>query len=108
MSRYTLRPRAEQDLVQHEEYLAENASVEIARRFLDAVEESLGLLATQPEMGARRAYRRAELQGQRMWPIQGFENYLAFYFPTDYGVDVTRVLYATRNIKRIFEVEGID
>ena len=51
-------------------------------------------------MGAQRAYRRPELEGQRMWPIRGFENYLAFYFPTDYGVDVTRVLCATRDIKR--------
>ncbi len=45
MRRYTLRPKAEEDLVQHEEYLAENASVETASRFLDAVEESLRLLA---------------------------------------------------------------
>ena len=103
MSRYTLRPKAEEDLLQHEEYLAENASVETAGWFLDAVERSLRLLATQPEMGAQRAYRRPELEGQRMWPIRGFENYLAFYFPTDYGVDVTRVLYATRDIKRIFQ-----
>ena len=66
MSRYTLRPKAEEDLAQHEEYLAENASVETARRSLDAIKESLRLLATQPEMGAQRAYRRPEFEGQRM------------------------------------------
>ncbi len=34
---------------------------------------------------------------------QGFENYLVFYFPTPDGVDVTRVLYATRDIQRLFD-----
>ena len=106
MSRYTLRPKAEEDLIGHEEYLAENASIEIAARFLDAVEEAFRLLATQPQMGARRNYRRPELEGQRMWPISGFENYLVFYFPTEYGIDINRVLYAARDIKGLFETGG--
>lgn len=103
MSRFTLRPKAEEDLAEHEDYLSESASPETAARFLDAIEEALQLLATRPEMGARREYRQAALEGQRMWPVRGFENYLVFYFPTPDGVDVTRVLYATRDIQRLFD-----
>ena len=105
MSSYTLRPRAEQDLFEHEEYLATTASPEIAGRFLDAFEAAVELLSAHPEMGPSREYRRPELAGQRMFPVRGFEKYLVFYVPTAGGVEVTRVLYATRNIRALFEAD---
>ena len=101
MSRYTLRPKAERDLFDHEDYLAENASPETAARFVDAFESSVLLLATHPEMGVLREYRRPELAGQRMFPVSDFENYLIFYMPRRDVVEVTRVIYAKRNIRAL-------
>ena len=54
-----------------------------------------------PQIGARRELRNPRLEGLRMWPIRGFENYLVFYRPIEEGIEVTRVLHGARDIRVI-------
>ncbi len=106
MTRLVVRkPRARRDLLEHFIYIGENASVDDAERFLKAAETAFEQLAKRPAMGARRDYHKPALAGLRMWPISGFEKYLAFYRPTEQGIDVIRILHGARDLKRLFEEE---
>lgn len=56
-------------------------------------------------MGAVREFKCPELIGLRSWSIRAFENYLIFYFQTEAGIDVVRVLHGARDLERIFKAE---
>jgi toxin ParE1/3/4 len=70
------RESAKRDLVDHFVYLAENASIETAERFLSRAESSFLGLARHPRMGPVLAVHHEELQGIRKWRVQDFENFL--------------------------------
>ena len=59
------REAARRDLVEHFVYLAENASLDTAERFLAHAEASFDDLAGQPTMGAPLTLKRLELAGLR-------------------------------------------
>jgi len=43
-----------------------------------------------------------ELQEMRRFPVtDGFEKILLFYFPTGDGIDLVRVVHASRDIERL-------
>jgi len=75
-------------------------NIEIAFEFLDALEDTARLLADMPELGTKRPFEHAE--GLRMWPIHKFDKYLIFYRPTEVGIEIVRVLHASRDIPRLF------
>jgi toxin ParE1/3/4 len=83
-------------------FLGENASLEVARRFLHAANVSFQALAIMPELGAQRAFRNPCYSSVRAWPVKGFERYLIFYRPIDDGVEVLRVIHGSRDIQRLF------
>jgi plasmid stabilization system protein ParE len=56
------RESAKRDLIAQWVWYAENASIEVADRFLSATEETLKLLAAEPECGAPCFVRGPELQ----------------------------------------------
>ena len=97
MPRVGQREAARRDLVEHFTYLAEEAGLDTAERFLTHAEATFRLLATQPYMGAPLPLRRPELAGLRKWRVDDFENFLIFYMPRQDGISVVRVLYATRD-----------
>jgi len=105
MSQVTRKPRAIQDLVEQALYLEEQASLEVAERFLSAAEETFGDLARMPGMGRRRELPGPQLSDIRQWAIQGFDKYLVFYRPVTDGIDVLRVLHGARDIEHIFDEE---
>jgi toxin ParE1/3/4 len=88
------RAAAKRDLVEHYLYLAENAGIETAWRFLLQADDSFHDLALHPEMGVALTLRRSELAGIRKWQVKGFEKYLIFYLPRPRGVSIVRVLHA--------------
>lgn len=46
---------------------------------------------------------RAELKGMRRFPLSdGFERILLFYFPLSDGIDLVRVVHASRDMDRLF------
>jgi toxin ParE1/3/4 len=57
MARVLKRVAAKRDLIDHFVFLGENASVDVARRFLHAANISFQALAKMPELGAQRSFR---------------------------------------------------
>ena len=78
-------------------YLADNAGLDTAERFLSSCETTFNDLANQPMIGSPLSVRNPALTGIRKWRIKGFENHLIFYLPRPDGVSIVRVLYATRD-----------
>ena len=99
-----IRPRAKQDIVEQAEHIAED-NPDAAGRFIDALENAFAALADMPEMGAPRDLDNPALLRVRMWPIRGFERHLVFYRPVDAGIEIIRILYATRDVEGLMNQE---
>jgi len=67
-----------------------------ADRFLDALDETCGLLAEHPLIGRSRPELGENL---RSFPVG---NYLVFYVPRADGVDIARVIYGGRDLPGAF------
>ncbi len=91
------RAAARRDLIAHFVYLAENAGITTADRFLANAEASFSDLAQHPEMGAPLTLNHPQLAGLRKWRITEFEKFLVFYFPRPNGVSIVRVLHAAQD-----------
>jgi toxin ParE1/3/4 len=106
MARVLKREAAKRDLIQQWVWYAENASIEIADRFLQASDKTLNLLSTQPQSGIPLFVRKIELQNMRRFPVcDGFGKILVFYFPLQDGIDLVRVLHSSREMERLL-LEG--
>ncbi len=101
----TQRSRARLDLLKQFVYLGEQAGVELAERYLAAVEATCRQLVRQPQSGVLHNSGVAGLKGLRRFPVEGFENYLVFYLPHPNGIEVIRVLHAARDIDNLFAQE---
>jgi toxin ParE1/3/4 len=88
---------AKRDLVEHFVYLAENAGLETADRFLIQADESFSDLSLHPGLGAELAIPGAEMAGMHKWHVKGFEKFLIFYRPRQDGVSIVRVLHAAQD-----------
>ena len=102
MARVIKRVAAKRDLTDHFVFLGENASVDVARRFLHAANVSFQALAQMPELGAQRSFRNPRFSTVRAWPVKGFERYLIFYRPLSDGVEILRIIHGAREIERLF------
>ena len=96
MARYDVSEQAADDLFDIWRYIAVQGSVNIARRMNNRFEEHFRLLAEQPLIGRSRSELAPDL---RSFPVG---NYLIIYRPTDYGVEVARVLHGSRDIEAMF------
>jgi toxin ParE1/3/4 len=95
MPRVLRRPQAAADILDIWDFIAED-SLEQADAWIDRLDESLRLLASQPLMGRARPEL---VDGLRSRP---FERYVIFYLPLSDGIDVVRVLHSARDIEAIF------
>jgi toxin ParE1/3/4 len=91
-----VRPRARDDLGQQAESLMANDGLEIAMRFLGAVEETFAVLAIRPFAGARSDHLPSSGLVSRFLPVTGFEKHLIIYRPLADGIDVLRVVQRAR------------
>lgn len=89
------RPRAELDLLDIWDYIADD-SLDRADEFLDRIEGKLQTLALNSGLGRRRDEL---LVGSQSFPIG---NYVVFYRAIQDGIDVIRVLHGSRDIQEIF------
>jgi toxin ParE1/3/4 len=92
-------PLAEQDVVELALYIHRN-NPRAAERFLQAFDRTIVALADTPGLGTARDCPRTK--GLRMWRVRGFEKYLIFYRALTDGIEVVRVLHASRNIEQLF------
>lgn len=74
-----------------------------AFRFLDALDETLRVLARNPRMGSPREFENEALAGVRCFPVHGFSKHLVFYRPRDGVIEVLRVLHGARDLGAEFE-----
>jgi toxin ParE1/3/4 len=95
------RPRSRLDLLEQYVYFGEQSGVELAERYVAAVEETCSRLAAQPESGRLYDSGIRHLRGMRRCPVAGFEKYLIFYIPGPSGIDLIRVLQGPRDIERL-------
>ena len=76
------RAAVRRDLVEQFIYLAEQAGLDTAERFLSNAEASFNDLARQPMIGASLTLRHPNLVGIRKWHIKNFGNHQIFYLRT--------------------------
>jgi toxin ParE1/3/4 len=101
-SSFAFRPRSRLDLLEQFVYLANEATVEVAERYVTAVDQTCARLAKQPRSGTPYDSGVTRLEGMRRVPVSGFTAYLIFYVPRAGGIDVVRVLHGARDIENLF------
>lgn len=99
------RAAARRDLVEQFVYLAEQAGLDMAERFLTNAEASFNDLALQPMIGAPLILQHPTLAGIRKWRIKDFDNHLIFYLPHADGESIVRVLHAARDWWSVLGIE---
>ena len=107
MSRAVIKlPRAESDLIGFYAHLGEEASIQVADRFLHAVEKTLNLIARSPGIGTAHQTNKPELTGLRSVAVSKFKRYLLFYRAFDDRIELVRVLHGARDIRRIIDANS--
>ena len=100
-NRVTRQPEVRRALVEQADHISRD-NLDAALRFLDAAEATFEFLASNREVGQLCAFTNQRTAGMRVWPIEGFRNYLVFYRPTKDGVDIVRVLHGARDFEAFF------
>lgn len=98
------KPRVRRDLKDHFLFIGKD-SLRTAQRFLRAAEKAFLRLARMPGLGSPWETQNPEFIGLRVWPIARFRNYLIFYRSTEQGIEIIRVLHASRDLESAFESE---
>ena len=106
MPRIHQHATARRDLVEHFVYLAENAGLVTAERFLTSAEASFNDLAGQPMIGVPLTLRHSALVGMRKWHVKDFDNILIFYLPRPDGVLIVRPLHAAQDWWGLWGIEA--
>ncbi len=100
MPRIVKRLAAKRDLTHYFVWFAEQAGVDLARRFLRSADQAFRDLAAMPNMGPFKV-REGKFAGVRMWRVPGFEDILIFYRPLRDGVAIERVFHARQDYQHI-------
>jgi len=101
MPRIVLSEFVEPELAAIWDYIAVD-SPDAADRFLEAAQRTFHLLAGMPHLGRSRELRPPRLSRLRSLGIEGFENFMVFYFPLPDGVEILRVLHGARDLERFW------
>ena len=95
MSQIRKRPQAQEDLLEIWLRIASDSPFH-ADRFLDLLDDKMRRLADAPGMGRSRPELTPGLRG---FPVG---DYLIFYRPLPFGIEVVRVLHGARDIDALF------
>lgn len=91
------RRAASRDIEEAVDYLAREAGLDTALRFIDAFQAACRHVSAHPASGSPRLGWDLDRPGLRVWPIKGF-GYLAFYCEQADHIDLWRVLHGARDI----------
>jgi len=101
MSRAVRTPLARRDLKEIGVHIAaESGSRDLALRFLSVISRKIATYATRPELGERRLDLGAEV---RCFPVG---RYVVFYRRHKRGIEVLRVLHASRDIPSVWRTRA--
>lgn len=93
------RSLAVKDIIETADYIARD-DLEVAYRFLDAVEATIEKLKVTPKIGTLQTSKG---QGNlRMWFVDGFPKSLIFYIATKDEIEIVKVIHSARDYYRIF------
>lgn len=93
MSRLDISPEANRDLIEIGLYIArQSGSRQQAESFLDLIQQTATLLATQPEMGELRT--EFSTGCYRSFSVG---NYVIYFRPVSDGILIARVLHGARD-----------
>ena len=95
MPRLVVSPLAQADIDEIWDYIARD-SIRNADRFVDRIEQRLGLLAANPRLGVARDDLRAGLR--RL----GYARYLIYYRLVRGGIEVVRVIHGARDQRALW------
>jgi toxin ParE1/3/4 len=94
------RPAARRDLFQIHEYLNREVSLELADRFLMALEHTIQQVGAFPYAGSLFAAGRIRALEIRRWPVKEFPRYLIYYAVSTHKVTLLRILHSAREVSR--------
>jgi plasmid stabilization system protein ParE len=101
-----VRPKADRDIDDIAEYLADHAGLELAIRFLTEAYETFGIIATQPEMGWQCRISHPQMKLARTFRVSDrFKEYMIFYQPYGDRIEVMRVLNGSQDLVPLFGQE---
>jgi toxin ParE1/3/4 len=98
MSRIVRRPSARLDVADIWIYL-QDRSERAVDRFLDRLNETLQMLASNPYLGRMRPDLMHEL-----WSFV-VDPYVVYFLPLDDGIELVRVLHSSRDVASEFDSE---
>ena len=96
------KPEVWRDLLSHVDFISRD-NADAAERFLDAVEATFDFLAENPMLGGLCIFNHPAAHGLRRWSTRGFKRYIIFYRPLNDGIEVVRLLHASRDAETAFE-----
>lgn len=92
-----LRERADQDVDEAVSHSLEEASPQVANRFVHALGSACPHLGQYSASGSARSAQELSLPGLRSWPLHRFPHVI-FYFERQDHVDVWRILHGRQDI----------
>jgi plasmid stabilization system protein ParE len=95
---YELSAAARLDLLDVWNYLADAASLDVADKVAENIEEAIGQIAKSPEFG----HRRPDLTSRNIL-FYRVHSYLVIYRPDTKPLHVIRILHAARDVKRLLQ-----
>jgi toxin ParE1/3/4 len=99
MPRILIRPRAQIDLAEIWDFIAEDSQAR-ADSFLDRLDQDFHCIAHNPHIGRARDELSPNL---RSFP---FGRYVIFYLVLADGIEIVRVLHGARNLDVIFHADN--
>lgn len=103
--KHIIRPAAKDDILRQFRYYLLADALDVAARFLDAVDQSIETICGMPQIGAPKSSRNPTLTGLRSWSVKDFEDILIFYTVHRDALRIVRVLHGKQDIKQILERE---
>jgi toxin ParE1/3/4 len=90
----------QRDLARILDYFIDQDAVDVAQRFVVALDETFASIADLPNLGHPWESPEARSQGLRYWPVIRFENYLVFYRQTANGILIKRLFHGSQDIEQ--------
>jgi toxin ParE1/3/4 len=103
---YILDQYVEDELWEIWSFIAKD-NPQAAADVVEAVHDTLKLLASNPRIGKQRAFRNPRLKDIRSFPVSGYGNYVIFYRIVADGVQAIRVYHGARNLDGLFKDEAV-
>jgi toxin ParE1/3/4 len=95
-----LSERAEQDAVLQYRWYFNQVDLELAERYLSALNHTIEKIASHPSLGVKRSFAAPELSGVRSLPLERpFDRHLIFYRRKE-GVSIERIMHGSRDLTR--------